>query len=158
MLHQFTSSRSPCIGSVIVMSLGRMTLWTSCSASKGLRGRFVLGLSVLLPGRAYASIDLRLWHCCSFCILLSGLPFVDLVLSIPLCAGDPWADGCCRETIWFAIHFALLSETSDLSDLRPFASDLIGSGNLKCGEINYFQCLGLAFAWEAQWFNTTLSS
>ena len=51
-----------------------------------------------------------------------------------------------QETIWFAIHFALLSETSDLSDLRPFASDLIGCGNLKCGEINYFQCLGLAFA------------
>ena len=36
----------------------------------------------------------------------SGLPFVDLVLSISLCARDPWADGCSRRRS--GLRFTLL--------------------------------------------------
>ena len=80
----FWGFRLPAPSAILGGRLGGL----SAAYPKGLCGRFVLGLGLLLPGQGF------LYYVDVLNQLASiepdkGLPFLDLVLSISLCARDP---------------------------------------------------------------------
>ena len=108
---------------------------------KGLCGRFVLGLGLLLPGKVAVGVgwgatrqsrdSIFFWFCRA---VLRGLGSIHITMRLKPRKQrglDPGLE-CFGDPFWFG----------DEMSYRPFASDLIGCGNLKCGEINYFQNLG----------------